>query len=288
MKKTLFLFLVLYITSLSASAANDDEGDRWFEVEILIFSQQDDTDAVKDNEIWPEMATPAAFAQSITLAPARDSSPSAGIDGQNGSVESVPDNSLIMPYQILQDSELALTGLDNKLSRSGSLVPLYHIAWRQPVFSRDSAAPVYIQWGKQAPGNADLLSSEEALIAPPPMPITVDDDSGDNVSVHVQNLEGSITVSVKRYLHFDVDLFYTGDEAAEKDQNIFNIFDVFRTEDTPRVYRMKQARRMRSGETHYFDHPKFGMIVLITPYEYKGALDEIEEEQETVLPGSTL
>ena len=50
MKKTIFLFLILYFISISATAAIDDEGDRWFEVEILIFTQQ--SSAVEDNEIW--------------------------------------------------------------------------------------------------------------------------------------------------------------------------------------------------------------------------------------------
>ena len=30
--------------------------------------------------------------------------------------------------------------------------------------------------------------------------------------------------------------------------------------------RLKERRRMRSKELHYFDHPRFGVIALITPY----------------------
>ncbi|TQV84401.1 CsiV family protein [Aliikangiella coralliicola] len=32
-------------------------------------------------------------------------------------------------------------------------------------------------------------------------------------------------------------------------------------------YRLKQSRRVRSGELHYFDHPLIGMLVIIRPYE---------------------
>ncbi|WP_196138056.1 CsiV family protein [Aliikangiella sp. G2MR2-5] len=42
-------------------------------------------------------------------------------------------------------------------------------------------------------------------------------------------------------------------------------------------YSMKQARRMRSGELHYFDHPLFGMLILITPIE-------LNEEEPSVPP----
>ncbi|MGB5299133.1 MAG: CsiV family protein, partial [Thiogranum sp.] len=31
--------------------------------------------------------------------------------------------------------------------------------------------------------------------------------------------------------------------------------------------RLRQQRRMRSKELHYFDHPRFGVIALITPYQ---------------------
>ncbi len=297
MKKTIFLFLILYITSLSATAAIDDKGDRWFEVEILVFSRQDDT-TVEDNEIWPEMAAPAELAQSIFLAPVF--SPIDRIDDQAGSMRSLPGessiperalegsgNSVIIPYQILTDSDLKLTSFENKLSRSSQIDPIYHIAWRQPAFLRGDSTPVRIQWEKQVHDDADSLTSEESLITPPQMPVVADNDSGDDVPDRVQSLEGSITVSANRYLHVDVDLFYRQDEPVEKDQNIFNIFDVFRIEDTPRVFRMNQTRRMRSGETHYFDHPKFGMIVLVTPYEYRGGRDESEEELGAAPPSSS-
>jgi hypothetical protein len=28
---------------------------------------------------------------------------------------------------------------------------------------------------------------------------------------------------------------------------------------------LQEQRRLRSGELHYFDHPRFGLIVLVTP-----------------------
>ena len=32
-------------------------------------------------------------------------------------------------------------------------------------------------------------------------------------------------------------------------------------------YRLHETRRMRSKEIHFFDHPMFGIIVKVTPYE---------------------
>jgi hypothetical protein len=34
-----------------------------------------------------------------------------------------------------------------------------------------------------------------------------------------------------------------------------------------RVFRLQQSRRMRSSEIHYLDHPLFGVIAQVTPYE---------------------
>ena len=30
------------------------------------------------------------------------------------------------------------------------------------------------------------------------------------------------------------------------------------------IFQLKESRRLRSGEINYFDHPKFGLLLLIT------------------------
>ena len=35
----------------------------------------------------------------------------------------------------------------------------------------------------------------------------------------------------------------------------------------PTLFRLTQTRRMRSGELHYLDHPLFGLLVQVRPYE---------------------
>ena len=36
-------------------------------------------------------------------------------------------------------------------------------------------------------------------------------------------------------------------------------------------YALNEQRRMRSRKLHYLDHPEFGMLILITPYEAQQA-----------------
>jgi hypothetical protein len=45
-----------------------------------------------------------------------------------------------------------------------------------------------------------------------------------------------------------------------------------------RAYQMKQQRRLRSQELHYFDHPLLGVLLWITPVTHEGEPDPSDEE----------
>jgi hypothetical protein len=61
---------------------------------------------------------------------------------------------------------------------------------------------------------------------------------------------GEVALSRGRFLHLTLDLVYEAPATA--------------TEPAQRFV-LRQARRMRSNERHYVDHPKFGVIAVITP-----------------------
>jgi hypothetical protein len=63
-------------------------------------------------------------------------------------------------------------------------------------------------------------------------------------SAHYE-LDGSITLIRERYLHLAIDLTLTSSGSR---------------------YRLDETRRMRSGELHYFDNPRIGVIAKVTPY----------------------
>jgi hypothetical protein len=48
------------------------------------------------------------------------------------------------------------------------------------------------------------------------------------------------------------------------------------------LYRLDETRRMRSGELHYFDNPRFGVIARVTPY----GSDESTSEDDTGAGGA--
>lgn len=89
------------------------------------------------------------------------------------------------------------------------------------------------------------------------------------------SIEGSVTLVRERYLHLDVDLLLMTASAAAPAQY----------SDGPNsapAFRLREKRRMRSRELHYFDHPRFGMIAMVTPYD--APEDEPEPEPEAAEP----
>jgi hypothetical protein len=84
-------------------------------------------------------------------------------------------------------------------------------------------------------------------------------------STHYE-LDGSLTLIRERYLHLAIDLELTSPGS---------------------VYRLDETRRMRSGELHYFDNPRFGVIARVTPYgseEETEPADGAGDEDATTVP----
>ena len=121
------------------------------------------------------------------------------------------------PYTVLPKSRWRLNSEASRISSSGDLKLLLHTAWRQPAVGRDETKTIH------------LHSS-------------------------VTPLEGTITISVERYLHADLDL-------------LLNKAGGTYFSSSRGGFRLQESRRMRSGEVHYFDHPMMGALVLISSNE---------------------
>ena len=86
-------------------------------------------------------------------------------------------------------------------------------------------------------------------------------------------VDGLVRVAVERYLHLDLNLRLHLPEINTQEATMdYGVPDI----------RLKEQRRMRSKELHYFDHPRFGVIALITPYE-----PPVETPAETDAPPAT-
>ncbi len=106
----------------------------------------------------------------------------------------------------LGSSSKRLSGIASRLSKKAGYTPILHQVWIQTVVSKKNAKLVR------------LTSSSTPM-------------------------DGTIKVSVNRYLHVDLDLLLK----------------------TGKSYRLQESRKMRSKQIHYIDHPMMGVLVLITP-----------------------
>ena len=145
-------------------------------------------------------------------------------------------------FRLLGRSALQLGEAAGRLKRSAGYRPLLHVAWLQPGYTRSDARKVHIHTNLpnrfRTTGELDLSDR------------------------HV--VDGTLRLSRARYLHLEADLLHQREIPIDAPINV----DLFR---------LQESRRMRSREVHYIDHPLFGLLVLVTPYE--PVEEDIDDEE---------
>lgn len=172
--------------------------------------------------------------------------------------------------QRLDTSDLKLTKSYNAMIRSKNYSVLEFAGWKQPLIKEQPGIPLIIT-------------------------------SGQKYGQH-HELEGQLTFRKNRYLHLHAELYmadYTQGSSInlqnwllEEDNTAVHIAQLHKPDNnkenselsesmvlsqaapkqgTTATYiasnmaHMNETRRMRSGEIHYLDHPKFGLLVTIEP-----------------------
>jgi len=137
----------------------------------------------------------------------------------------------------LDRSHYQLDGVRSGLRNSRDYEVLLHRAWRQVGYSTAHAIPY---------------------------PVNAYSENGG------YRLEGTVKLVRERYLHLDVDLVLQ--KAGANPPGSY-------TDAQPETaaYQLREKRRMRSRELHYLDHPRFGVIAIVTPYD--APEDEPEPEE---------
>ena len=112
------------------------------------------------------------------------------------------------------------------------------------------------------------VQTADARSSSPVMRIT--DPAGD--------LDGTVVFYMSRFLHVDVDLLLKDESDQKMDMTAgvanakpvagFAMSSSDATNNSQQlVYRIDESRRIRSNQMNYFDHPKFGVLLIITPME---------------------
>lgn len=143
-------------------------------------------------------------------------------------------------FQQLDASRLQLTPQVKRLTAGNRYRVLLHTGWRQPLQENGPGTPVYI-------------SSLPRSARPGNNPETVPESY----------VDGVITLLLTRYLHFKAHLVYTNPEVdlarqISQQDNSSAVIERFV---------MKESRRVKRQELHYFDHPYFGMVARVIRYE---------------------
>lgn len=102
------------------------------------------------------------------------------------------------------------------------------------------------------------------------------------------SLDGTVLFYVSRFLHSEIDLRWRGEapaapaattsasalasspaDARTNSANNLSANAPLESQATAApatpVYRLSERRRIKTAETHYFDHPKFGVLLRVTP-----------------------
>ena len=140
-------------------------------------------------------------------------------------------------YRILTDEQLQLADEVGRLELLDAYTPLVHGGWIQEGHPEEDAIPF----------DLSLLG--------------------------IFNPRGSIRLHVSRFLHVRVDLSYESAAPAAPMTPRSRSFDGLTRIEFPPRYSLSVQRLTRSGELHFFDHPAFGVLVLVQP---------LPEEPETI------
>jgi len=281
MKLRYWIPILLYAV-LFATPSLAEEELPWYEVEVIVFTR--DLHPASLNEVWPsdpgapdfDSAQPLQSGLTAEIQPAEtpsglgiaDSGDAAPVDASELPVPVA--QRLPVPYTLIPEEEYRLKTEFRRLQRSNILQPVIHLAWRQPVTESKHAKLLYLRTPQPSAeietisGFENFSTTEEAI-----------------------DLEGTIRVSVSRYLHVELDLLNRIKQSPVYSSYEQSFEDGLTQQPLPdNRYRMQAQRRMRSGELHFIDHPLMGALIKITPYELPKPIPIVPVEPEAIeIPG---
>ena len=141
----------------------------------------------------------------------------------------------------LPETSYQLNGISYGLRQAPGYSVLFHSAWRQPAYDSRNAIAYTV--------DASVPNGNKSL-------------------------SGQIKLVRERYLHLDVDLLLASARATTE-------LSYPEGDSGSPVYELSEKRRIKkSGKVHYFDHPRFGMIAIVTPYRAPELEQQLQEEAE--------
>ncbi len=165
-------------------------------------------------------------------------------------VELQPDTSQEFAYKILNSSRNRLGGVYRVLKLSSEYRPLYHVSWQQEATERRESRYVHIQ----------KLDGEAVM---PVANTTEEPDFIEQLNMPDRIIDGSIRIRSGFYLHADIDLSYFK-QLPPENKILRTSEESFQSGNEKTVIKLKETRKIKLNEIHYFDHPMFGVILQVS------------------------
>ncbi len=258
MTRWLALFVALLLLPLSATAA-----DRWYEVEVIVFAQiNGDWNA----EHWPDNDAVTLSLEEAIPAPNTITTPMA----MSASVSNAQE---LLRLAAVPPAQYKMQDVYRSLTRSKNYRPLLHTAWRQPIGAGKGQVKIRIAGGKDF---ASRYGTNGALLS----------SGAEPASTGLWEIDGQLSLTASRFLHADTELVFrrpvvaatgtppvpgTGGPVAAGTATPLSTTPAdapaLVDEDRLQFFKLAQSRRLKSNELHYFDHPMFGLLIVLRPLE---------------------
>lgn len=260
---TLFSACLLGLSAPGVGAQDAERSPAWFTVELVVFEHGAGRDdgapppdthaprldgAVRLEEVFeqiagrvpdrPPEATPGAGAPLLSPMYGRESA------------------ALLPDFLPVPDDERVLVGARARLERAAGYRPLAYLAWRQRAVPVGGSQRVLVVGGRvlghrdpRTAGNRPATLGLPAGIA----------EASEPEPLH--ELEGTAALVQGRFRHLDLDLVLRRPQQTAP----FRIAADAEAGGFP-AWRLRERRRVRAGEWHYFDHRDFGALALVRPW----------------------
>lgn len=223
--KAIFITILLsFTTSVLAES--------WYQVEVIVFDRLYPN---LDGEQWQE--------QEFT---SRDNL----IELQAASA------SELVPYSLLDKSRNRLSGVYRYFKLSSDFRPLYHVSWQQQATERRDSRYVHIQRldGEQV---TPVVKTTELIVEQEEPAFIEEFTMPDRI------IDGSIRIRSGFYLHADIDLSYFT-QLPPENKVLRTSEESFASGFDKSVIKLKETRKIKLNEIHYFDHPMYGVILQVS------------------------
>lgn len=269
--------------------------ENWYQVDLLIFKRPQN-EAAYDREHWPKniaLAYPPNVrylhypeAETADTEENTEGAPTTTVDDAAIATESpaIPET-----FTPLSKDHYLITNAEAALKREPGVKVLFHETWLQPMEALDNAPAIIVQGGgtfgdqHELSGSVTLSISRYLHIhtdlwlaefeanygqedyhwpALPAAPKRLDDlsESTADATALDQTTAGGWQLNAGNGLNL----------GGNSDQyGLFNDFSGLTEQPflIKQLVSMNQKRRMRSGELHYIDHPKMGILIRFEPYK---------------------